>query len=395
MGLLRGVATTFDPKVTFPDETLNWSRVERCELVGVLYEEGLKTPLLAEELAAARRRVAPGGGGLLAGDPVSGQGAGQPRRRQAGGRAPRGRGRGRGRSAPSHAHEGGSSRGSNANAADDAHGAPEGPAQEPFPPPPVSDGGSEMDIDGNDGVLEALVQELCGDGHTESEGSDNELVGLASEDIQELAVAFDPLVLGADVGAGSSSRPPELDAEANSHLLQELAGVVGGEIAATSLEDIDLEDGRDVEKPAGSGGTNPSSEAHGEGACTHSGGADLVGCVGPSVSGYVSLDGRAIGRIIRGKPASSLSVRCYQHPKCSFLLPIRFDPGDPELLRWLIAVPPAQPDASPVERKALADQHVDMSKRWRQKPQKEQRPRSDATAGRGASGASSSSGLPR
>lgn len=86
----------------------------------------------------------------------------------------------------------------------------------------------------------------------------------------------------------------------------------------------------------------------------------------PSPMGYVYLGGRSIGRVIRGKPARSLSVRCYVHTSCSFLLPLRLAPSDSEICEWLVAEPAAPPGATTAQRQAAAKRHIELAKRWRQ-----------------------------
>ena len=89
------------------------------------------------------------------------------------------------------------------------------------------------------------------------------------------------------------------------------------------------------------------------------------GIVGPSAMGYVLHDGKSVMRILRGNPKNSMSVKCYRHPSCSFLLPLRLAPSDEDLVRWLFAVPEDK-SASAEVRKQLAGQHVALANKWKQ-----------------------------
>lgn len=93
---------------------------------------------------------------------------------------------------------------------------------------------------------------------------------------------------------------------------------------------------------------------------------------GPSASGYCYSDGVRCCRIVRGMPKNSLSMRCFRHPACSFLLPLRLAPTDDELLEWLFEV--EVPDralsaaAHALEAQRLAALHIARANRWREPP---------------------------
>ena len=91
-------------------------------------------------------------------------------------------------------------------------------------------------------------------------------------------------------------------------------------------------------------------------------------CEGPSELGYVTRGGRAIARIVRGNPRGRFAVRCYVHTNCSFLLPLRLDPGDAALKRWLLAVRPADPADTPEQRGQPGVDNVALAKAWREEP---------------------------
>lgn len=72
-------------------------------------------------------------------------------------------------------------------------------------------------------------------------------------------------------------------------------------------------------------------------------------------------------RVLRGNPKGSLSVRCYRHTGCSFLLSERLAPDDDDLISWAYDVPGNEPGMSTEERKALAQRHKGLADKWRPK----------------------------
>lgn len=85
----------------------------------------------------------------------------------------------------------------------------------------------------------------------------------------------------------------------------------------------------------------------------------------PSPMGYCYLGGRSVLRIQRGKPANSVTVNCYRHSGCHLLLAASRCPSDAVLKQWLFEVDQLPPGASPAERRAMAQRHMNMAKsRW-------------------------------
>lgn len=90
--------------------------------------------------------------------------------------------------------------------------------------------------------------------------------------------------------------------------------------------------------------------------------------VGPSSSGYVYLDGRAVMRIQRGRPAGRLTLSCYRHTGCSMLINIDRAPTDDELKKWFFEVEPNAPESKKEERKEMTKTHLSLARaRWTSK----------------------------
>lgn len=84
--------------------------------------------------------------------------------------------------------------------------------------------------------------------------------------------------------------------------------------------------------------------------------------IGPSASGYVYLDGRAVMRIQRGKPTGRLTLSCYRHTRCSMLINLDRAPSDETLKQWLFEVEPTPPDSSKEARQTLTKRHLDLAR---------------------------------
>lgn len=112
--------------------------------------------------------------------------------------------------------------------------------------------------------------------------------------------------------------------------------------------------------------------------------AEAFKVTGPSPMGYVCQDGKTVMRIQRGNPKGSLSVRCYQHSKCSFLLSLKDAPSDDDLIRWCFAVSAKESAASTAEAAKLAQDHLKLVEKWR--------PDKKTAAAKRSSGAASSKG---
>lgn len=85
-------------------------------------------------------------------------------------------------------------------------------------------------------------------------------------------------------------------------------------------------------------------------------------------SGYVYLEGRSVMRIQRGKPARSVTVNCYRHPRCTMLLQESMCPSDDELKRWLFMVEPPPLGCTTAESREFAARHMAIGKaKWTKK----------------------------
>lgn len=89
---------------------------------------------------------------------------------------------------------------------------------------------------------------------------------------------------------------------------------------------------------------------------------------GPTAEGFFSRGGRVVMRVIRGQPRNSVSVRCYMHTYCSFLLPLRIAPSNAELVAWLLEGEELPPDANAARRRAAGDHHKMRAERFKSRP---------------------------
>ncbi len=81
--------------------------------------------------------------------------------------------------------------------------------------------------------------------------------------------------------------------------------------------------------------------------------------------GYCYYKNHSVSRIQRGKPKGRVSINCYFHPGCSFLINLARCPEDEVLKRWLFEVPSPLDGASQVDRKALTARQIALAKsRW-------------------------------
>jgi hypothetical protein len=193
-----------------------------------------------------------------------------------------------------------------------------------------------------------------------------ELEDMIESDIDELAATFDepgpdaqvhepaiPLAVGgADASIGCGEDPT---------LLEQIVEVAEAEAEAVGL-DLDADPDGIAEPPlVPLVPLPPPSEAHAEGPHL---------CIGPTPMGYVNLSTTSEGvlRIQRGKPRGSLSVRCYRHPACSFLMPLWQAPTDADLIAWAFEVEKAPRGMRPEDRKNLADRHMASARRFRVDP---------------------------
>lgn len=198
---------------------------------------------------------------------------------------------------------------------------------------------------------------------------DVEMEGLLEQDLQELAATYGDGAIAPEAAghgdAGANLLEPEgatiaMDAEfAQAAELADLGGEVDIGLSADA-------------HAAGTGNSAASSSDVAPVAAELAAPQTLkqrLGVADPSPMGYVYHDGRSILRIQRGKPKVSLSVKCYRHPGCSFLLGLAHDPGDGELVEWALKLPAVPAGATTAQGRALAAEHMGLVDIWRPKRQ--------------------------
>lgn len=335
------------------DGTLNWSRVTASEKVGALYDPSLRAPLLSADLAERRRRskLTTGACGLASSDPLEpakGRGRGAA---SSGRRAPQLRRR---RDA---ANKGAQPLAREASPiAGNGGGAGDGGVLSQLAPSSVA-----ADADAPD------VEEASVGGDVDLFDLDAEMEGLLEQDLQELAATYGDGAIAPEAAghgdAGANLLEPEgatiaMDAEfAQAAELADLGGEVDIGLSADA-------------HAAGTGNSAASSSDVAPVAAELAAPQTLkqrLGVADPSPMGYVYHDGRSILRIQRGKPKGSLSVKCYRHPGCSFLLGLAHDPGDDELVEWALKLPAVPAGATTAEGRALAAEHMGLVDIWRPK----------------------------
>ena len=363
-----------DYTIPLDDGTLNISRITGLELIGTLMQQGQRKPMLADELTEKRRHEKQAISKLRQGDPFS-----EDRVRGGRGRAhsARGRGRlGRGRGGRGHDHpagRGGRNRGRGGFDGGPGDGAvvlrAEGDG-EPMAPDGPEIGEQSNEGDGGDPAHDpdALFAEL---------DLEEQLANIISSDEAELFATFEGHGASCDKGPaakGDGAVPPPGDQH-------------DVDMTARIFEAAQVE--------AAANGLGAGGDGQGIGGSSSSSGAivpppppppfeapilavDAVGppepepgpqdCAGPTPLGYMLCRGTAVARLIRGKPAGSMSFRCYRHPSCSFVVSLAGAPTDEELIEYLFSVRPALANMPPAERKALAKEHMDLAKKCKAKP---------------------------
>lgn len=344
-------------EVAWVDGSLCWSRITGLRREGTLYEPGMRKPMFQDKLSERRRqqRGQSATSSLRSGDPLAQRSVS---------------GRGNGRKAPS------------AKSTHRGARATQPPAQ---PRAAASDNtdGAIVDVDAPtaaphrlDGNPEGEDFDMVGGAHDEVDVFDVgvELAGLIEEDLVELGTCY-----GEDaVASGQVAESlPEAEARAPTVVPPGLEDALADEVAQSGLEETPLETERPAPQPlaSGSGGAGSSGDAlppppepHHEPVTVK----ERLGVTGPSEMGYVYHNGkgRPMLRILRGNPRGSVSVRCYQHTGCSFLLTLASAPCDDDLIEWGFEVPPALEDAPASESKALGEKHKRLADKWRPKKAK-------------------------
>lgn len=334
--------------------TLLWSRVTAMHRHGILFEPGCRVPLFERELAARRQtqRLSQPSSSLLAGNPLLQRGP--PQSRGGRGRSSTGRNRGAGRRG--RGRPGG-------NLQEDQDLAREASARSDLGTPL----GEEAAMIALGGAGEGVEGDADRGDEMDVFDFEAELQGLLEVDLCELIETFaDPGLAGA-----SESSTDIIEQDAPVGLMESLSRAAEEEAAETGLATEGLGDQLPTGSVAAPDGTAASSSAGPSMpepvAEPQAAAPDTSAPTGPTEMGYVYQEGRAVMRIQRGKPKNSLSVKCYKHPQCTFLLSLRVAPSDAELLQWCVAVLAPAPGASNEEAKALGRQHVRLADEWRPK----------------------------
>lgn len=345
---------TLTYELVWRDGSLMWSKVTATNVEGSLAAPSQTKPLFEAELAERRRvqRLLRPSTILRAGDPLSG-----------GSSSHRGRGHGPGR--------GGKGRGM-ARKPNRASASGMGPA-EPAKGAPMSSGLVLQDMLEEPNIVaegEAhapATSEAPTDDEAEHNMLDlnNELEMLVEEDLDELRATY------AD-GPHPSAQPAPLaqdGALAEAGAAQTIADALAEDACALGLEDEAVPDAETVGERSSAVGASGSSTdmppppppPPEPSIC------DRMGVTGPSPMGYLSQDGRSFLRIQRGKPKGNISVKCYRHSGCSWLLTEKSAPPDDDIVAWAFEVPATTSSMGKEESKALAQQHMKLVDRWRPK----------------------------
>lgn len=358
------VLHTLDYKMNWKDGSLLWSEVYKVTEQGVLLQPGLKTALLSNELKERRKieRMASGSGGLRTSDPLA-QPKPQPSGRSGRGGMTLGRGR-RGRGRQQRDETAGP---------DELHRNPRGQALDATPLPTLPAPPDASEEAGASGATSSMA-DILGEEY-DIFGFEAELEDLLDEDVEELLATLADPQHGLDAGA---SEEAQVVGELNQNVEERanLLAIIEEEADACGLEG-------EPGEPLCTEGNIPSKGNDATAAASSS--IDRLAaqsvecdpppppppperCTGPSPMGYVSFEGRSILRILRGNPKNSLSIKCYRHPGCTWLLPLRLAPPDADLIAWSFEVPPATPGMPPAEAKELARRHIKLAERWRPAP---------------------------
>lgn len=216
-----------------------------------------------------------------------------------------------------------------------------------FAAPPLEDAPApEPDDDDDDFDFERALEE--------------ELTGMSEDDIEELVQTFagDTGDSSAAQGAGPDVETPGAEPEAGEAMLQKIneEASAAGLLGEGPLEDESMEGERapnQVEPPPPPPPVKTIHERH--------------NVTGPDAKGYWYQDGAALVRILRRAPApkNALSVRCFQHRNCSWLLPLRIDPGDEAVFEWLLEVAPTPPFTARDRGQEITREHMTRAHRFR------------------------------
>lgn len=345
------------------DGSIRWSRLTALQLQGVLWQEGMTVPLFSRELTERRKRDrAARLSHLRQDDPLAAVAGAAARRGGARGRRG-GRGRGRG------GHRGAGRPG--AAAADEVNldGAFLAVAvvAAPIVALPAPNAGADDGIGGAAAPADELGAarlELMGDDFDVFD-IERELEGVMDEDLDELAEIFDlPCAGEQEFDHPDEAVQEVVPGSVEAVLLNEVVDAAEGEAAALMFG------GDDAGEPSGDG---PVADDTDDGLgliappspVVPMSTRDRMGVTGPLASCYLYAGGRSVARIIRGNPRGSVSMQCYRHPACKFVITTRMDPGDEAFIDWLYEIPAPAEGATGPERKALTKLHLERAQRWR------------------------------
>ena len=316
------------------DNSLSWSRVDDITRVGCLWNDGLTHPLLQREMQASRKRKRQEPQ-LHTDDPLDLSGTSA---------TPRQRG----------AHSTSRATGRNTTGRNSRSSVVEGvqprPAAVRRPRLAIMDGQQEDDRAEVDYLP---AEDRCDIGDLEHDV-------LAPDDIEEMADAYKDH----DLRMGVASEIPGVRAR----------GDEGGSAAETVVLATDGE--TEFIDAANNLGLDDMVDPPHDGypSVTTPGVSPVLNPIPPTVepwdeipippvSGYVYREGRHIMRIQRGKPtATSVTVNCYQHPRCSIVVPVRRVADNKMLVRWYFSMPPCPEGMSRADKAQMTIDHKEKGK---------------------------------
>lgn len=358
------------------DGSLRFSRIIGMQRVGVLWQVGLTKPLLADVIAKQRKAQRQAHAALRRGDPLSATSSGAGRRA----RSSRGRGRGRG----------GGGRGQARPPTEPRDVDPRPFADGPVEPAEAADGPAAAEEEGD-------FEPACGadaapagcrldeEYDVVADGDEHGQLMTSDEDEFEVSLAE---IMAADDGEDIEAAPA-VGAHGG---IQATDGARIAEVAAEEAVMVGLDGGIADEAPATEAGeAMKAADAQAE----HASGSVAQppptppepqlprlppGIVGPCPRGYILLDGALFLRVQRGNPRGQLSVKCYWHNSCSWLLPLRLAPSDEDIIRWGLELPSTRYHKDAAVSRQMGQRHCRSAERFRAQA---------APAGQGGTAASS------
>lgn len=211
--------------------------------------------------------------------------------------------------------------------ADDAASAPDGL-------PPVGDGAGESNDEAvADGDLDDFPPDLIAE-IAELMEADQQAVATSPSVAQPPDdIAADPPAARHGSGAGSSMHPP--------------SNGVG----------VDAPLGAEAPPRAEAAKSVPSASGPGDVVQGDDAAARASEICGPSPTGYITENGRLLGRITAAFSGSG-GVRCYLHPRCSIAIKENRMPDIGQVIAWLLGAERVQPTDSPQEKEAKRSRHM-------------------------------------